>query len=135
MPLAPASATPRPRAAPITARFTARRCGRRATRCSACRSTTTAGPSITCAPAKKSIARAERIFRLYGAGERVKHVVFDSGHDYSKPMREAMYGWMTRSLKGTGDGAPIEEPKHEVETPEALACFPDPDKRPATWLY
>jgi dienelactone hydrolase len=85
--------------------------------------------------AAKSIERAERIFRLYGAGERVKHVVFDSGHDYSKPMREAMYGWMTRWLKGTGDGSPIAEPKHEVEPPEALACFPNPDKRPKDWLY
>jgi dienelactone hydrolase len=85
--------------------------------------------------AAKSINRADRIFRLHGAGERVKHVVFDSGHDYSKPMREAMYGWMTRWLKGTGDGSPIAEPKHDVETPESLACFPGADERPENWLY
>ena len=36
-----------------------------------------------------------------------------------------MYGWMTRWLKGEGDGKPIPEPKHEVETPEDLACYPD----------
>jgi dienelactone hydrolase len=81
-----------------------------------------------------SVDRAERIFRLQGAGERIKHVVFESGHDYSKPMREAMYGWMTRWLKGTGDGSPIAEPTHQIETPEALACYPDANKRPKDWL-
>src|SRR5262245_32237952 len=85
--------------------------------------------------ATKSVARAERIFRLYGTGERVKHVVFDSGHDYSKPMREAMYGWMSHWLKGSSDSSPILEPKHEVETPEALACFANADKRPKAWLF
>jgi dienelactone hydrolase len=85
--------------------------------------------------AAKSIDRANRIFHLLGADERLKHVVFESGHDYSKPMREAMYGWMLRWLKGIGDGAPVEEPKHEIETAEALACFPGADERPEEWLY
>jgi hypothetical protein len=31
-----------------------------------------------------------------------------------------MYGWMTRWLKGEGEGKPIPEPKHEVETFEDL---------------
>ena len=34
-----------------------------------------------------------------------------------------------RSLKGD----PIAEPKHEIEKPEELACYPD-GKRPATFL-
>jgi dienelactone hydrolase len=85
--------------------------------------------------AAKSVDRARRVFQLNGAEERIKHVVFDSGHDYSKSMREAMYGWMTRWLKKTGDGSPIEEPKFEIERPVTLACFPGADERPEEWLY
>jgi hypothetical protein len=39
-------------------------------------------------------------------------------------MREAMYGWMTQSLKGTGKGDPIPEPAFKTEEPETLRCFP-----------
>jgi dienelactone hydrolase/pimeloyl-ACP methyl ester carboxylesterase len=76
--------------------------------------------------AKKSLARAESIFKLYGASEKVCHATFESPHAYNQAMREAMYGWMTRWLKGEGKGDPIPEPAHKVETWEDLACFPDP---------
>jgi hypothetical protein len=39
-------------------------------------------------------------------------------------MREAMYGWMTKYLKGEGDGAPIPDPEMTLEDPESLRCFP-----------
>src|SRR5205823_5598006 len=48
-------------------------------------------------------------------------------------MREAMYGWMTRWLKNEGNGDPIPEPRHEIEKPEELACYPD-GSRPATFV-
>ena len=44
--------------------------------------------------AKKSLARTEPVFRLYGREDHVRHTIFESHHDYSRPMREAMYGWM-----------------------------------------
>jgi dienelactone hydrolase len=84
--------------------------------------------------AEKSVARAKAIYKLYGAEEKLAHVPFESPHDYNKAMREAMYGWMTRWLKGEGDGKPIAEPKHEVEKVEDLACFPD-GKRPDGFLF
>jgi dienelactone hydrolase len=84
--------------------------------------------------AKKSLARATGVFSLYGAPEKVKHQVFESAHDYSKPMREAMYGWMTRWLKGKGDGEPINEPEMTVEQPGDLAALPV-DARPAGMLF
>src|SRR5262249_46888867 len=60
---------------------------------------------------------------------------FESPHAYNKEMREAMYGWMARWLKGEGKGEPIPEPEHRVETWEDLACFPDPAKdRPKGFL-
>src|SRR5262249_30193079 len=73
--------------------------------------------------AEKSVARARPVFGLYNADEQLKHAVFESGHDYSQPMREAMYGWMTRALKNEGKGEPIPEPKFEVWKVEDLACF------------
>jgi dienelactone hydrolase len=85
--------------------------------------------------AKKSLARAESIFKLYGVSEKVRHATFESPHAYNQAMREAMYGWMTRWLKGEGKGDPIPEPAHKVETWEDLACFPDPKKdRPKGFL-
>jgi dienelactone hydrolase len=84
--------------------------------------------------AQKSLARAKEIFKLYGKEEKVKHAVFESPHDYNQAMRETMYGWMTRWLKGEGEGKPIPESKHTIEKPEDIACYPD-GKRPATFLF
>ncbi|MFO0841760.1 MAG: alpha/beta hydrolase family protein [Gemmataceae bacterium] len=84
--------------------------------------------------AKKSLSRTKDIYKLHDAERKLAHAVFESGHDYSKAMREAMYGWMTRWLKGEGDGKPIPEPAHEVEKVEDLACYPE-GKRPAGFVF
>jgi dienelactone hydrolase len=76
-----------------------------------------------------SVARAQSIFDLHNARENLRHAIFESPHDYNQPMREAMYGWMTLHLKKEGKGEPIPEPKHQVETIDDLACFPE-GKRP-----
>lgn len=83
--------------------------------------------------ARISLARAQAIYRLHGPAEKVRHAIFESPHDYSRAMREAMYGWMTRWLKNEGKGEPIPEPKHEVDAAEDLACFPA-GKRPERFL-
>ncbi len=74
--------------------------------------------------ARRSLAAARRVFSLQGHSDRLEHVAFDSGHAYNQPMREAMYGWMTRHLKREGDGAPVPEPAFETEAPETLRCYP-----------
>ncbi len=84
--------------------------------------------------AEKSLARAGAIFKIHGAEEKLKHAVFESPHDYSKAMRETMYGWMTRWLKEEGKGEPIPEPEHEIEKPEDLACFTG-DTKPRAFLF
>jgi dienelactone hydrolase len=86
------------------------------------------------AEAKKSLERTKAIYALFGQEDKVAHAVFESPHAYNQPMREAMYGWMTRWLKKEGDGQPIPEPKHDLETAEDLACFPDGD-RPKGFLF
>jgi dienelactone hydrolase len=84
--------------------------------------------------AKKSIDRARAIFKLHKADDKLRHATFESPHAYNQAMREAMYGWMTRWLKNEGNGKPIAEPKHDVEKPETLACYPD-GKRPKGFLF
>ncbi len=76
------------------------------------------------AEAAKSIAGAKPVFELHGKGKSIRHTTFESGHDYNKEMREAMYGWMALHLRGEGTGEPIPDPPHETETPEDLRCFP-----------
>src|SRR5262245_49385618 len=83
--------------------------------------------------AKRSLERTEAIYQLFKERDKVRHLTFESPHAYNQPMREAMYGWMTRWLKNEGKGDPIPEPKHEVEKPEDIACFPD-GKRPERFL-
>jgi hypothetical protein len=60
--------------------------------------------------AKKSLALAAPVFKLLGKPDNLRHAIFESPHDYSKAMREAMYGFMTLHLKGEGNGDPIPEP-------------------------
>ncbi len=85
------------------------------------------------AEAKKSLALAEPVFKLHGKSANLKHATFEGPHDYSKAMREAMYGWMTLHLKGQGDGSPITEPAIKTEDPEALRCYPG-TTRPDDWV-
>ncbi|MBL8850922.1 MAG: dienelactone hydrolase family protein [Planctomycetaceae bacterium] len=83
--------------------------------------------------AQKSLAEVGPVYEVTGHPERLKHAIFDWHHDYSQPMREAMYGWMTFNLKGQGDGSPIAELPLDVQEPERIRCFPD-GSRPDDWL-
>lgn len=83
--------------------------------------------------AKKSLAFVRPVYQLYKRPGSVKHAVFESPHDYNQPMREAMYGWMTKHLLGEGDGSSISEADMETEDPESLRCFPG-DTRPDNWI-
>lgn len=86
------------------------------------------------AEAAKSLDRAKAVYALHAAADAVKHVVVDDHHGYSRPMREAMYGWMAKWLKGEGDGSPIPEPNHQTDDPETIRCYSDVSKRPKPWL-
>lgn len=83
--------------------------------------------------AQKSLALTAPVYKLFGKPDHLRHAVFDGPHDYSKPMREAMYGFMTLHLKGEGAGDPIPEPKFTTEPPEDLRCYPG-DTRPKDFV-
>ena len=78
--------------------------------------------------ARKSLARVDAIARLFKDTD-FKHTIIESPHNYNQPMREAMYGWMTKHLKGEGDGSPLADPVIQTEPPESLRCYPG-DSRP-----
>lgn len=83
--------------------------------------------------AKKSLAFAAGVYKVFGKPDNVRHTTFDWHHDYSQAMREALYGWLAKHLKGEGDGSPIPDPPITIEDPESLRCFPG-DTRPAEWM-
>ncbi|HEY2155261.1 MAG TPA: acetylxylan esterase, partial [Isosphaeraceae bacterium] len=82
--------------------------------------------------AARSVAHARHRYRALNAEERLRHVPVESKHDYGRPMREAMYGWLDRWLRDKGDGGPVPEPAHETEDPQLLRCYPDGPSRPKT---
>jgi len=83
--------------------------------------------------AKKSLAFAANVYKIYDQPASVRHTTFDWKHDYSQAMREALYGWLAKHLKGEGDGSPIPDPPMTTEDPESLRCFPG-DSRPEDWM-
>jgi dienelactone hydrolase len=96
-------------------------------------SATKDAPQFSVDAARKSLAFTRPVYDLFRKGGSVRHAIFDSGHDYSKAMREEMYGWMALHLRGEGDGTPIPEPPLKTEDPEALRCWPG-DTRPKDYV-
>jgi dienelactone hydrolase len=84
------------------------------------------------AEAAKSVAYARQRYRLLGQDQRIAHLAIESGHAYSRPMREAMYGWLERWFKHKGQGGPVAEQEIHTEDPQALRCYPDGPSRPRT---
>ena len=91
------------------------------------------GVQFSIPEAKKSLAFVAGVYKVYDKPDSVRHTTFDWHHDYSQAMREALYGWLAKHLKGEGDGSPIPDPPMKTEDPEKLRCFPG-DTRPADWL-
>ncbi len=91
------------------------------------------GIQFSVGEAKKSLALTAPVFKLLGKPDNLQHAIFDGPHDYSKSMRETMYGFMTLHLKGEGKGDPIPEPAFKTETPEDLRCYPG-DTRPKDFV-
>jgi len=76
---------------------------------------------------KRAEAQARPIYELFGAGDELRMHIYPGGHDYSRAMREAMYGFVAQHLRGEGDGSPVAEPAFEVfpDDSPALRCDAD----------
>ena len=82
--------------------------------------------------AARSIGRARSLFQVMGREGAFEHHIFESGHDYSRPMREAMVGFMRQHLAGLGNGEPVPDAQFVAEPRETLRCFAA-GERPMSW--
>ena len=82
------------------------------------------GIQFSVGEAKKSLALTGPVYKLLGKPDNLRHAIFEGPHDYSKAMREAMYGFMTLHLKGEGNGDPIPEPEVQDREPRRPALLP-----------
>ncbi|QEG38175.1 Alpha/beta hydrolase family protein [Roseimaritima ulvae] len=72
-------------------------------------------PIFPIAGTRDTIQRAEQIYAFYDSADHVTLRDVPAGHGWSKPLREAGYGWFNRFLQGRGDGSPVAEPEIELE--------------------
>ena len=75
--------------------------------------------------ARKAYLRLKEIYKTLGFEDRVALVEVYSGHGYYKEMREAMYSWFDKWLKGIKTPEKTEEDIVEVESEisDNLNCF------------
>ena len=83
------------------------------------------------AGARRAFEESKRIYGLFGAGEKIAWAVGPGGHGMPQNVREAVYGWMTRWLKG-GPAGPLAEPAFQTEYEEDL--YATPTGQVSTWL-
>jgi dienelactone hydrolase len=72
---------------------------------------------------ERVIGRLERLYSLFGAGDRVDAVVSIGGHDYRQDIRQAAFRFLNTHLKN--DPQPIEDSEVDLVVgagPENLAC-------------
>lgn len=72
-------------------------------------------------PAVKSV------YELFDAGEKLRSVQIDAGHNYNEDSREAVYAWFGKWLLGSEDENQFKEQPFELESKEQLLVFGDSD--------
>lgn len=76
---------------------------------------------------RRSGEKLRAIWRLYGAEDAARWLLFDGPHGYGRAMREAALGFFDLHLRGLGDGSPVAEPELVTEPPDAaeLVVLPE----------
>lgn len=67
----------------------------------------------------------ESIYKLFGAGDRLKYSTFNYGHNYNKTSREAVYAWFGKHLLHETDANKLKEQPYKKEPDADLRVFPD----------
>jgi hypothetical protein len=67
----------------------------------------------------------EGIYRLFDAGENLRFVRFDFGHNYNQTSREAVYEWFNKILEPRANAGSCKEEPYKKEPDSALRVFPD----------
>lgn len=58
------------------------------------------------------------IWKLMGAENKVRTLIFPGPHDYNQAMREAVIGFFDLHLRKTGDGSPVAQPNFSIVNAE-----------------
>ncbi len=82
------------------------------------------GPTFCVPEMLRSFNAAGRVYRLYGAEEKLAYQVFDMTHGYWPEMQRCMLGWFKRWLKDEGEGRPCDLPEFQALPEERCLCFP-----------
>ena len=64
------------------------------------------------------------VYKLYGAEDHLKYVLFNYGHNINKTSREAVYSWFGKWLLHENDSEKLKEPPYKREPVESLLVFP-----------
>jgi dienelactone hydrolase len=67
----------------------------------------------------------QNVYRLFDGEDSVTYVQMETGHNYNRESREAVYGWFARFLSRRRKMTPIPEPPYTMEPKEDLQVFPD----------
>jgi len=67
----------------------------------------------------------EKIYRLLDAGDRLRYVKFDFGHNYNQTSREAVYAWFGHWLSGLPKSESLKEQPYTKEPDAELRVFPE----------
>ena len=73
----------------------------------------------------------QHVYGLYSRPQSTVYRRFESGHDYSRPMRELVYGFFEHWLGGSVDATPVPEPEVVPEALDTLRGMdgPPPDAK------
>ena len=82
------------------------------------------GVQFSIPEAKKSLAFAAGVYKVYDKPDNVRHTTFDWHHDYSQAMREALYGWLDEASQGRRRRQPDPRPGDEDRRPRNPALLP-----------
>jgi dienelactone hydrolase len=81
-------------------------------------------PSFTPKGAEAAILQALGAYKVCNAENHLQLREFDAPHDYNHEMRESLYGFLAKHLKGASSSDPIPEPALEIENdPSDLNCY------------
>ena len=67
----------------------------------------------------------ERVYKLFGDGDKFRYAIFNFDHNYNKTTREAVYDAFGHWLLKNPDDAALKEAAYQMEPVEALRVFPD----------
>jgi hypothetical protein len=82
-----------------------------------------ADPEFPATGTRRTGEKLKAQWKLFGAADKAWCELYDGGHDYSQPMREAALGFFDLYLKQKGDGAPVAEQPMQAEPPESPELF------------